>query len=83
MAVAAFFGLALTTAGLQMIEPLFVRFIIDHVLLNGAISAATRLARLNLAGAAFLTVILLSNLTPTRSCRWRTVVSSSAARTRI
>jgi ATP-binding cassette, subfamily B, bacterial len=33
-AVATLFLLALTVAGLQMIEPLFMRFIVDRVLLN-------------------------------------------------
>ena len=61
-AVAAVFVLALTTAGLQMIEPLFMRFIIDRVLLNTALDTAARLSRLNMAGAAFLGVIIISNL---------------------
>jgi ATP-binding cassette subfamily B protein/subfamily B ATP-binding cassette protein MsbA len=61
-AVGAFFVLALLTAGLQMVEPLFMRFIIDRVLLNTALDRPSRLARLHLAGAVFLGVILLSNL---------------------
>ncbi|HUR20860.1 MAG TPA: ABC transporter ATP-binding protein, partial [Vicinamibacterales bacterium] len=61
--VAAVFGLALVTAGLQMVEPLFMRFIIDGVLLNTTLDAASRLTRLNLGGAGFLTLIVLSNLT--------------------
>ena len=56
------FLLALVVAGLQMIEPLFMRFIIDHVLLNNALDRATRLRTLNIAGATFLAAILLSNL---------------------
>ena len=39
-AVALVFVLALTAAGLQMIEPLFMRFIIDRVLLNTALDTA-------------------------------------------
>jgi ATP-binding cassette subfamily B protein/subfamily B ATP-binding cassette protein MsbA len=62
VAVVAFAGLALLTAGLQMIEPLFMRFIVDRVLLNTALDAPTRLTRLNVAGAVFLGVIVLSNL---------------------
>ena len=51
-AVAGVFVLALVAAGLQMIEPLFMRFIIDRVLLNDdARHAPTRLSRLHLAGA--------------------------------
>ena len=61
-AVAAVFLFALTTAGLQMVEPLFMRFIIDRVLLNTALDAAARLNRLHMAGAAFLGVIIISNL---------------------
>jgi ATP-binding cassette subfamily B protein len=61
-AVAGVFTLALGVAGLQMIEPLFMRFIIDHVLLNSRLNAAARVSRLNLAGATFLVVIIVSNL---------------------
>src|SRR5215471_15197374 len=61
-AVAGVFTLALAVAGLQMIEPLFMRFIIDHVLLNTKLNAAARVSRLNLAGATFLIVIIFSNL---------------------
>ena len=61
-AVAGVFALALVAAGLQMVEPLFMRFIIDRVLLNQALDSAARLARLNFAGALFVTVIVGSNL---------------------
>src|SRR5262245_54591358 len=61
-AVLAFVLVAVTGAGLEMIEPLFMRFMVDRVLLNGALDTATRLARLNLAGTAFLTLIVGSNL---------------------
>jgi len=44
-----------------MIEPLFMRFIVDRVLLDGTLTAAERLGWLHTAGAAFLVVILLSN----------------------
>jgi ATP-binding cassette subfamily B protein/subfamily B ATP-binding cassette protein MsbA len=70
--VAALFALALIAAGLQMIEPLFMRFIVDGVLLNADLDTASRLAELNLAGAAFLGVIVLSTLIDaTRSYRQR------------
>jgi ATP-binding cassette subfamily B protein/subfamily B ATP-binding cassette protein MsbA len=62
-AVVIVFLLALLRAGLEMIEPLFMRFIVDRVLLNEALDAVSRISRLNLAGATFLTVIILSNLT--------------------
>lgn len=61
-AVIAVFVFALAAAGLQMIEPLFMRFIIDRVLLNSELSTGSRLARLQLVGAAFLGVVILSNL---------------------
>jgi ATP-binding cassette subfamily B protein/subfamily B ATP-binding cassette protein MsbA len=61
-AIAGFFLLALFTAGLEMIEPLFMRFIIDRVLLNEALDRATRLSQLHVAGAFFVGVIVLGNL---------------------
>ena len=61
-AVAGVFLLALFVAVLQMIEPLFMRFIIDRVLLNAGLDDAARLRRLHLAGAVFLGVVILSNL---------------------
>jgi ATP-binding cassette subfamily B protein len=60
--VSTLFALALAAAGLQMVEPLFMRFIIDRVLLNTALDTAARLTRLNLSGATFLAVILGSAL---------------------
>ena len=60
--VAFVFFLALVTAALQMVEPLFMRFIIDDVLLNTALDAGTRLTRLNLGGAGFLLLIILSSV---------------------
>ena len=61
-AVIAVFLFALLTAGLEMIEPLFMRFIIDRVLMNPALTAAARLARLQVAGLAFLVVIVIGAL---------------------
>ena len=54
--------LALLRAGLEMIEPLFMRFMIDRVLLNAALDTASRLASLHFAGAVFLGVIIVSTL---------------------
>lgn len=42
--------LALVVAGLPMVEPLFMRFIIDRVLLKSDLDPVSRLSRLNLAG---------------------------------
>jgi ATP-binding cassette subfamily B protein/subfamily B ATP-binding cassette protein MsbA len=61
-AVGALFVLALLAAGLEMVEPLFMRFIIDRVLLNAGLETASRLTRLHLAGALFVGVIVLSRL---------------------
>ncbi len=61
-AIAAVFLIALIGAGLEMIEPLFMRYIIDRVLLNRALDKVTRLSYLNLAGAAFVAVVIVSNL---------------------
>ncbi len=61
-AVAAVFLLATLAAGLQMVEPLFMRFIVDRVLLNAALDVPARLTWLHLAGLAFLGVVILSNL---------------------
>lgn len=61
-AVAIVFTLALVTAALQMVEPLFLRFIVDKVLLNRALDVAARLARLHVAGMTFLGVVIASSL---------------------
>lgn len=58
--IAGVFVLALMKAGLEMIEPLFMRYIIDKVLLNTTLAGGARLTRLNLAGATFLSVIVVS-----------------------
>ena len=61
-AVGALFLIALLAAGLQMIEPLFMRFIIDRVLLNNRLDPSTRLIRLNQAGGIFLAAIIVTAL---------------------
>jgi ATP-binding cassette subfamily B protein len=61
-AVVAVFLFALVVAGLEMIEPLFMRFIVDRVLLNAEMDPAARLARLNLVGGTFLAVVIVSKL---------------------
>ncbi|MEO8634589.1 MAG: ABC transporter ATP-binding protein [Gemmatimonadales bacterium] len=60
LGVVAFF--ALLVAGLQLVAPLFMRFIVDRVLLDTTLDAAARLTRLHLAGIAFVLVVILSNL---------------------
>ena len=61
-AIGTVFLLALVTAGLEMVEPLFMRFIIDRVLLISGLDTAARLSRLHLAGGAFVSVIVMSTL---------------------
>src|SRR5438309_1529157 len=53
-AVGALLVIALVGAGLEMIEPLFMRFMVDGVLLNTKLELVSRLVRLNLTGAVFL-----------------------------
>ncbi|HEX5045705.1 MAG TPA: ABC transporter ATP-binding protein [Gammaproteobacteria bacterium] len=57
--IAGLFVLALFGAGFEMIEPLFLRFIVDRVLLVDGLERSTRVLWLNLAGGTFLTVITL------------------------
>jgi len=59
-AVAGVFLLALLAAGFQMIEPLFMRYIIDRVLLNNELDQEARIGRIHMAGAAFLGVVVLT-----------------------
>ena len=60
--VAGLFVFALVAAGLEMIEPQFMRFIVDKVLLNTSLDGGSRLLWLNLAGATFLLVIILQSV---------------------
>src|SRR5262245_31890771 len=53
-AFATVFLFAMLVAGLEMIEPLFMRFIIDHVLLDSTLDSTSRLTALNIVGAVFL-----------------------------
>jgi hypothetical protein len=54
-AILTVFLFALIAAGIEMIQPLFMRFIIDRVLLNTALDLSSRLTRLQLAGATYAT----------------------------
>src|SRR5262245_9779195 len=56
------FFLALIRAGMEMIEPLFMRRIIDGVLLNRTLDGAGKLHRLHITGALFVALIVSSNL---------------------
>ena len=61
-AVGALFFLALLAAGLEMVEPLFMRFIIDRILLNTELDTTSRLGRIHLAGGLFVGVIIITKL---------------------
>lgn len=61
-AVGTIFLLALLVAGLEMIEPLFIRYIVDKVLLDASADPATRLNHLNIVGATFLAVVVLAKV---------------------
>lgn len=60
--VGAVFVFALLAGGLEMVQPLFMRFIVDRALLKTGLDSASRLALLHYAGTVFLGVIVLSNL---------------------
>jgi ATP-binding cassette, subfamily B, bacterial len=62
LSVGLVFLLALVAAGLEMVEPLFMRYIVDRVLLAPGLLAAERYARLNLAGALFLVLIVVARI---------------------
>jgi ATP-binding cassette subfamily B protein/subfamily B ATP-binding cassette protein MsbA len=53
---------AVFVAGLDMVHPLFMRYIIDQVLLTEAVAVSERLTHLHLAGAFFLAVIVMGQL---------------------
>src|SRR5207247_4816096 len=62
VAVCFVFFISLIAASLQLVEPLFMRFIIDHALLKTSLDLPTRISRLHLAGIVFLSAILISSL---------------------
>jgi ATP-binding cassette subfamily B protein/subfamily B ATP-binding cassette protein MsbA len=61
-AVTALFALALLVACFEMIEPLFMRFIIDRVLLNTELDTVSRLSRLHLVGGLFVAVVVVTRM---------------------
>src|SRR5262245_45657632 len=60
--VGTLFLFALIAAGLEMVEPQFMRFIVDRVLLNSSLDGSSRFLWLNLAGGTFLLVIVLQSV---------------------
>src|SRR4051812_45651163 len=53
-AVAVVLVLAALNAGLETLPPLFMRYVVDHVLLAQGLEAAARLHTLHLVGMVFL-----------------------------
>src|SRR5215472_1870535 len=76
LGVGALFALALLAAGLQMIEPLFMRYIVDRVLLTKGLDLRERFARLNLAGAFFFSLIIASNLITAAKDYWQRLLNT-------
>jgi ATP-binding cassette subfamily B protein len=75
-AILAVFGLVLIVAVLQMLEPLFMRFIVDRVLLNPHLDQNSRFRLLNGSGALFFCFVIISNLlTGLREYRQQLVTS--------
>jgi ATP-binding cassette, subfamily B, bacterial len=54
--------IALLVAAMEMVDPLFMRFIVDRVLLNNELDTAARLSRLHLAGCLFLAAVIVTKL---------------------
>jgi len=59
-AIATMFLLAITRAALEMIEPLFMRYIVDDIL-NTTLDTAAKLSRLQVTGSLFVLVVIASN----------------------
>ncbi len=57
--VSALIVLALLIAGLDLVQPLFLRYIIDHILLTGG-TTGERVSRLNQVGLLYVAVVLAS-----------------------
>ena len=49
--------LGFSVAAMQMVEPIFVRYIIDVVLLADGVDSQTKLRHLSFAGAIYLSVV--------------------------
>jgi ATP-binding cassette subfamily B protein/subfamily B ATP-binding cassette protein MsbA len=72
--VAVLLLLAALGAGLDMLPPLFLRYVVDHVLLVRDVPEARRLTLLHLVGTLFLAVIIIGRLVEAgRSYRQRQV----------
>ncbi|QDV75200.1 ABC transporter ATP-binding protein [Botrimarina mediterranea] len=58
-AVALMMGLALAVATLEVAQPLFMRYVVDNVLLAEGLTDAERLTKLHVAGIALLLVVIV------------------------
>lgn len=74
--VATLLGLALMSVLVQMAEPLFMRSIIDKVLLNPHLERTVKVHRLGIAGTLFLAVVIASNLVSGMREYWQRLVSA-------
>ncbi|MEM8864999.1 MAG: ABC transporter ATP-binding protein [Planctomycetota bacterium] len=72
MTIAVMMGLALCVAALEVAQPLFAKYVVDEVLSRGDLSRSELLLRLNIAGLAFLAVVVLSrSLDIWKNCQQR------------
>lgn len=70
--IALMMGLAIAVAALEVAQPLFMRYVIDDVLLLEGLSRAERLGRLHLAGGILLAVVILDrSLDIWKNCQQR------------
>lgn len=60
--LAIVFLIALVTAALEMAHPLFMRYIVDSVLLNETLNTSAKIKHLHIAGTVFLVAIVASGL---------------------
>jgi len=58
-AIGLMMALALAVAALEVAQPLFMRYVVDEVLLADGLSRAQRLAKLHVAGGLLLAVVLV------------------------
>jgi ATP-binding cassette subfamily B protein/subfamily B ATP-binding cassette protein MsbA len=74
-AVLSLIGLALGVAVLDMLHPLFLRYVLDDVLLDGELTTADKLWRLHFAGGALLLVIAAGQLLGVAKDYWQRLLN--------
>ncbi|WP_197526296.1 ABC transporter ATP-binding protein [Botrimarina colliarenosi] len=71
-AIALMMGLALAVAALEVAQPLFMRYVVDSVLLKEGLTQSERLHKLHVAGIALLLVVILDrSLDIGKNCQQR------------